>query len=531
MTRPPDCVLVRLPEDTVGFYRFSESLGLGYVAAALRAGGHRVEIIDGTIDGLDAAAITHRILAAPPALVGFSVMFAGHAAVRAIADALRRGGYRGHITLGQHFATFNAERILADTPAVSSVVRFEGEQTAGELLAAVQAGRPLDGILGLAFRDGDGHVVVSPPRPLIEDLDRLPFPARDVLARNQDTVTTVNISASRGCPWRCNFCTIPAFYRTPAGKVWRHRGPANIVAEMDAIVDRFGPRPFFFVDDQFMGGGRAGRDFARDLARTLIERGPRAPFAIETRADTVEAETLGLLQQAGLRLVFVGVESGYQPTLDYYRKDISVAENLRAVTTLKDLGLDVQMGFIMFHEGTTLDEVRTNLAFLEQTDAFDAVPFFNELKVHAGSAFMPADATGLAEDYQRPWQIADRRARAYRDELQRAVLPLTVPAHTLRIDRRFLGALPADDMAGLEARLRRAFLAIARALLDAVDEDRLTDALIADLRRLGEVEAARLRADIDAVSLIRALRGRASGGQPPAGALASTASRVTDSRT
>ena len=500
-----DCLLVRLPEDDIGLYRFSESLGVGYLAAYLRRAGHRVEIVDGALDQIRADEIAGRILAARPRVVGFSVMFDGYDVAQQVLRTARSGGFHGHATMGQHFATFNAERILCDTPEIDSVVRFEGEQTALELLRAVQTGGRLDEIAGLAFRGPDGRPVVTQPRPLVDDLDTLPFPARDVLERNQDTVTTVNISASRGCPWRCKFCTITTFYREPAGRIWRHRSPANVVDELQEIVERYGRRPFFFVDDQFMGGGKRGRDFARDFGRELLARDLGVAFSVETRADTVDRESFELLKRAGLKLVFMGIESGYQPTLDRYQKDISVEENLAAIRVLQALDVDIQMGFIMFHEGTSMEEVKANLDFLEKAGAFDVVPFFNALKIHAGTAFMGETEGDLTADYQRKWEIVDPRARGYRARLEIALGPLMVPAYALRIDRRFLGSLRAPDIVRLERELRNALLHVARALFDAVEEDRASARLVEDLRLWSEQEAGRLQAEIAVARLLAGL--------------------------
>ena len=88
-----------------------------------------------------------------------------------------------------------------------------------------------------------------------------------------------------------------------------------------------------------MGAGKRGRDFVRAFAEEVIRRGLDVEFAFETRADSVETELFALLKQAGLYIVFLGIESGYQPTLDYFQKDITVAENRQAIEICEALVL------------------------------------------------------------------------------------------------------------------------------------------------------------------------------------------------
>ena len=274
------------------YYESFESMGIAYIGAALREAGARVELMDGTIDRWSRDEILDRVLAFQPVMVGFSVLWDGYEDIRVMSRQLRERGYLGHITIGQHFATFNHERVLTDTPEIDSVVRFEGEETAIELWQCALSQTPIDDVAGIAYRDSEGRIRTNPDRPLVADLNTLPFPARDVLSRNLDQIEWVTLTGSRGCPWRCKFCTITTFYKTPKGKPFRHRSPENIADEMESIVTRFGKRKFAFTDDQFLGAGLAGRKFTQAFAEELIRRDLGVEFYLATRADSVSKQLL-----------------------------------------------------------------------------------------------------------------------------------------------------------------------------------------------------------------------------------------------
>ncbi|MBK8255745.1 MAG: radical SAM protein [Polyangiaceae bacterium] len=479
------------------YYDCYESLGMGYVAAALRKAGARVSIIDGTIDPWTTDEILERTLAANPVLVGFSILWEGYPDVQEFCRNLRAAGYQGHLTVGQHFATFNARRILADTPEMDSVVRFEGEETAVQVWEHVRSGKSLEGVPGIAYRNPAGAAVETPTRPLVHDLDVLPFPSRDVMERNLDRIHQVTISASRGCPWRCNYCSITTFYRIPQGKVIRHRSPKSVVDEMEQIVHKYNRRRFSFTDDQFMGAGQSGRDFARAFAREIIDRGLEVYFAFDTRADTIDRETFALLKRAGLWRVFMGIESGYQPTLDYFRKDITVEQNLKAVKILQSLDIGFTMGMIMFTERSSLSEVRANLAFLRETNEFGPQVFFQDLSIWSGTTFMEGQPGGdVADMYTRVYEIADAGVRQFRSRIQEMLQPLAGPYQNI-VQHRNRGTLPVPLIQRCEQKLRDVTMSAAEDLLCLVEQQEATPAALADLTRRVEGGAVQIQLALD----------------------------------
>ncbi|MBK8255746.1 MAG: cobalamin-dependent protein [Polyangiaceae bacterium] len=493
---------------TVDFgYECYESLGLGYVAAYLRRHGVSVSIFDGTIDPVRCEEMVDVIVEKNPLLVGFSILWDGYDDVRKMCSQVRARGFRGHLTVGQHFATFNADRVLNDTPEMDSVVRFEGEHTALEMVERLRAGLDLQGVLGVAFRNGAGGVIETPPRPLVADLDALPFPARDVLSRNRDQINWVTMSGSRGCPWRCKFCTITNFYKTPPGKIFRHRSPRSIVDEMEQIIELYGKNRFSFTDDQFLGAGSSGRAFALGVADEILRRGLKVAIYLATRADSVDETVFARLRDAGVVDVFLGIESAFQPTLDYFRKDITVDQNRRAIGILKSLGIGLHLGFIMFHERSSLDEVRANIDFLREVELMSwegPGMFFGDMSIFSGTDFMRETrnkALSPEQAYKAPWDIQDPLTRRYRSWMRTILAPLATPFQTFS-RHRARGSVPAGVLQICEEKMRSTSLGIASEMLDRVKLNSQSESHVDEARKTMEDEATRLQCALEIAEML-----------------------------
>jgi len=348
-----------------------EHLGLGYLASVLREAGHEVTILDAQALGLSDREALDRALAHPqPDLIGLSIPFQERLR-RALtfASALRQRGYKGTLVAGGHPPTFLYHAMLSNCPALDAVALGESEETLLEIASCLRDGTEWRGVPGIALRSEDG-VKRNPPRPMQRDLDSLPFPARDTLPTYLEQVAPGDVPAasvlrSRGCTARCSFCDTRAFYRSMPGPPWRVRSASNVVDEIEELMERHGVRFIRFWDDNFMGPGKPGLQAARDLATEILSRGLDVGFALECRVDAMDEETLLLLKEAGLKRVFLGLESGVQRALDTYDKGVTVEDNRRALGTLDKMGIDVTLGFIMFDPFTTFEEVCANTEFLK----------------------------------------------------------------------------------------------------------------------------------------------------------------------
>ncbi|MCL6451277.1 MAG: B12-binding domain-containing radical SAM protein, partial [Acetobacteraceae bacterium] len=360
----PDLLLASTPARID--YRYS-ALGPRYLAAVLKRAGFRVECVDGCLRRLSLADLARAILDLNPRVLGLSLL---EPSGLRVPDLLADAGFSAPVVLGGHCPTFNAERLLQRWPQVTCMVRGEGELTLLELLPLLLEGSDIGGVTGVAVRSGDG-VVVNPCRPLIADLDSLPFPDIEVLARDRHLVEGFALAGSRGCFGRCGFCSVQSFYALSSGRRWRCFSPGRVVDELEYLVRRFEAGKVWFLDDEFVGPKEAGRRWAAEVAEAILGRGLKLDITLSCRPDVVEEELFELLRRAGVTTVLLGVESGVQAQLDRYGKGATVEENITAILTLARLGIDARLGWIMLDPACTLDEYEANLNFLE---AFDPRP-------------------------------------------------------------------------------------------------------------------------------------------------------------
>jgi anaerobic magnesium-protoporphyrin IX monomethyl ester cyclase len=342
-----------------------DHVGIGYLAATLRAEGISVELLDTPMLDWDVKRTLEAIRPIEARIVGISALQAQAEGAVGIAKGLRAAGSRAPIVLGGQFPTFCYDRLLVDFPEIDAIVRGEGEIPFLELVQRLLAQQAWEDVPGVASLR-DGQAVANPMPPLIPDLDSLPFPARDTLPAVREIGAMVSVSSSRGCPSRCTFCSTPAFYRLSKGPVWRTRSPANVVEEIRQLVRDHDVHQFIFVDDNFIGVGERGKQRAAEIAEEMIRAGLDLEFFLSCRVTAVDEQLFTLLKRAGLTTVGLGVESGNQRQLDTYGKGTTVADNMQAIATLRKLGITPGIGFIMADPYFGPDELLENMRFLKE---------------------------------------------------------------------------------------------------------------------------------------------------------------------
>jgi len=360
-----ESTVARGPDVALIGYQDQGNLGMGYLAAVLQERGRVVEMID-VRDGPER--IAARLASRPPLVVGFSLIFQCFLPqFRAVATHLRSEGVTSHFTIGGHFPSLCHDECLANFPELDSVVRYEGEETLVDLVDRLSAGMDWRETPGLAYLR-EGEVVETAPRALVQDLDSLPFPYRPYEPGRIGGFPTLPLLASRGCVRRCSFCSIHTFYRTAPGKVVRVRKPAKIIEEMQLLHDQFGVRIFLFQDDDFPLWGNKGRSWADELVGRMHDSGlaDHTLWKISCRGEYVDLELFSHLRDAGLFLVYMGIESGDEEGLKVLNKEMTVEQNILAVRMLKELGILVSYGFMLFDPSSTFESVRRNVSFLRE---------------------------------------------------------------------------------------------------------------------------------------------------------------------
>ncbi len=308
-----------------------------------------------------------------------------------------------HINLYGYYPTFAFREILKRFPFVDSVTLGEPEYTFLELAQALIPLNPplekgewgiqwerkapdLSHIKGLAFRKGEE--IVANYRDEGNEPDNLPFPDRSLLPLYQEKGLTTYILGSRGCYGRCTFCYVGPFYGWRGhSHRWRGRSPENICQEIKNLYAK-GMRYFYFADANFFGPGRAGKERAKNLADILLKERLNIRFGMECRANDLEKVSLSRLVSAGLREVFLGAENACDHNLEKFKKGTTREINRRAINLLRHFGIEPNLGFIMFEPQTSLEDIRTNLEFLKDTQLLRSPAITAHLLSHKQTLFM-----------------------------------------------------------------------------------------------------------------------------------------------
>jgi anaerobic magnesium-protoporphyrin IX monomethyl ester cyclase len=342
-----------------------ENLSMRSVAAFLMNAGIRVGIEPYKSGRKEA--ILRRIIKDNPTIIGYSISFQAMIPDFAeLTDYLRKNGVSRHITAGGHIPTIAPETVFEMMPELDTVVRHEGELTLPELYKNVDKPDLWPGIRGLVVRR-NGVIEVTPPRPLIEDLDTLPFPVRSDSFETFRGLGIGQMLASRGCPYQCSFCSIHQFYSDAIGRKRRLRSPLNVVHEMKQLFQQ-GVRIFIFVDDGLITRSRSGRRWAEEFAQALKKSGltDEIIWSMFCRVDEVDADILGRLKDCGLGFVGIGIESGNEQGLKTLNKRYAVDDIFRSMDIVHRLELGFEYGFMMFDPDSTFQSIKANLAFLER---------------------------------------------------------------------------------------------------------------------------------------------------------------------
>jgi radical SAM superfamily enzyme YgiQ (UPF0313 family) len=426
------------------------ALGHRYLAAALRAAGFDARLVFAplVLDGTARSRLVADLVRSAPAVVAFTTYDAGLPDLYSFVGELREAGLRSHVTVGGLCATAATAAILTSCPGVDSVVRGEGEQAVVDLVDAVVRGRGPWPAAGTAVRAGTGAgVLAGPTRPPAADLGSYPAPLWDDGAADERSaaVAAANgcapVIGSRGCYGRCTFCCIERFYRdVPHSRPWRPWPAERVADDVVAVVAATGASQVTFVDENFVGPGRAGRRHAVAVADELVRRGRPAPFNVAARADDVDVETFRALRDAGLNAVTLGLESMSATTLELFGKHITPARNAEAVATLEELGLQTEITFIFFHPLSTLPDVRDNLGFVADVARSRGARFNNGQPF---TRFVPLAGTALTADLERRGLVQGGPGR-YRT---RYADPRV--AHLVDLVAR----VPVDDLLALQAAL------------------------------------------------------------------------------
>lgn len=353
-------------------------LGAASLAAFIREKGWSVGVIDCIALDLSAEAVAHRAAEAGAKVVGFSALTGNFHRAVDYAEALRQRLPDTLIIVGGHHPTIMPRELMCDHAVFDLAVVREGEHTLADLLERYRAGgwrrrefledhEELGGIRGIAYRRG-AEAVLTEPRELIDDLDALPFPARDLLPMaeyiplpNQYLrLPVVHMTAIRGCPYACTFCSNNAVF----GRAIRSKSPSRTVDEIEHVMADYGAREISFWDDTMT----ARREWIEEFCDEIIRRRLDVTWTGYARVNTVDLSILKRMKQAGCWNLFYGFEAGDQQLLDNIGKGVALDTIRSAARWTREAGIEVRGSFMLALPGETPELARRTVEFAVELD-------------------------------------------------------------------------------------------------------------------------------------------------------------------
>jgi anaerobic magnesium-protoporphyrin IX monomethyl ester cyclase len=282
----------------------SFQFGTAMVSAMLKRHGHdtrlhymfgkyRIEPLNATVAEYD------------PDVIAFSAVSPQYPYVRMTLRDMTPS--RAFTILGGQHATLKPD-CLEENPRLKAVCIGEGEYPMLDLVEALDAGRPVDGIQNLWVKRDDGSIARNPTRPFVENLDTLPFPDRDLFDTQSiidSDFHTALFMFSRGCPYTCTFCANHALRKTQCGTYVRFRSVESCLSEIRDVVNRFQVEALYFNDDCFT----CRKSFVDSFCEAYKNEFS-LPFDINARPETLNDDICRQLKEAGCRRISIGIENG-----------------------------------------------------------------------------------------------------------------------------------------------------------------------------------------------------------------------------
>lgn len=385
-------------------------LGLAYLAAVLEKEGHEVKILDCL--ALSArnptkikrgkhifirysppnSFIKKYIKDFQPSLVGISNLISPtEQETIKLAKTIKKIFPNTLTVLGGSNATSRAGFFIK-IPEIDFVVSGEGEETLSELIKQIP-NKKYNNIKGLTYKDSRGKVSFNPPRPFIQDLDKLPFPAWHLLPMEEylnhqpagifvKRKRTITMITSRGCPNACLFCTNESMW----GRVWRKRSVENVMKEIHILINTYKAQEIQFIDNNISVLKDRFINLCHALKKEKITWIPSGGIAVLT----IDPNVIKLMAESGCYAIQLGIEHGDLDMQKRIGKIVPLEATKKLVRACHKYGIWTHGNFVLGLPGETVDSAQKSLEYAINADV-DSVSFFTALPTPGSRLFDQLD--------------------------------------------------------------------------------------------------------------------------------------------
>ncbi len=354
-----------------GIPQLTPDIGVGFLAARLRSYGYEVSALDCVREKTNLAEFTRFVKQGGFGVVGLKLFSTDIASARDMLEAVKQVSPHSVTLLGGPHPSGSPDEVLEQIPFADYAFRGEAELGLPILLEQLEHGdcqrEQLDAIPGLIFRTGEG--IQANEAGYLENLDVLGIPAWDLIDPRlyekheklwsfQKRKTVAPLHVVRGCPYACGFCAC----HTITSRIVRFRGLDLVMRELRLLYDEYGVREFQLVDDFFSANRKYVMEFCQELQRQKLDVAWCCPHGL--RLDSLDAELLHVMQDAGCYGTSVGIESGSQRVLDFINKRLTkdlVRQKLELIKN--ETNWLVQGSFILGFPTETREEMEETVAF------------------------------------------------------------------------------------------------------------------------------------------------------------------------
>ncbi|MBA7692673.1 Anaerobic magnesium-protoporphyrin IX monomethyl ester cyclase [subsurface metagenome] len=347
---------------------YDPPLGIMYLGGFLRKHGIDVNLIDLSFSK-KWNEYRDELLRTKPDLVGISCLSPFFGQVLLAASITRRTLPNCKIVMGGAHPTALPKETIK-SPDVDFVVAGEGEVTLTELIKTLERGGKISEVKGILYKE-NGKIFQTPLRECIQNLDEIPFPARDLLPTWEKYLSQTQffpylypyttIMGARGCPFNCSFCQ--PVLRKLFGQRIRLRSPQNIIDEVELLVEKYKIKSLFFFDDTFT----AVADWVEGICDGFLEKKWGLKWGANSRVNTLSYPLAEKMKKAGCIYVSFGVESGSQKILDEsLNKEITLEQIINAFDICKKVGLLSSASLMIGSPGDTRETIQETISLVKK---------------------------------------------------------------------------------------------------------------------------------------------------------------------